>query len=72
MINKGDVFGRWVVLGLRGKNKWNKNMWECLCQCGTERVVEQGNLIGGHSKSCGCIGKERIVKRNKERSKKSK
>ncbi|HDX9500141.1 TPA: AP2 domain-containing protein, partial [Bacillus thuringiensis] len=34
--------------------KKNKTMWNCLCDCGNERVVDGYSLSKGSSKSCGC------------------
>jgi len=57
----GEVFGRWTVLHLAGKNG-TRTRWECECECGTVRPVIGCNLVGGISKSCGCLKKEIIVK----------
>jgi hypothetical protein len=27
-------------------------MWQCVCDCGTEKLVERNNLVGGVSKGC--------------------
>lgn len=35
----------------------------CLCSCGNESIVSRSNLVTGHTKSCGCIGKKRINRR---------
>lgn len=32
--------------------------WLCICECGTWRIVIQPTLVGGRSKSCGCLQKE--------------
>lgn len=36
----------------------------CVCKCGTERMVRIQNLNSGKSKSCGCIGRGKTIKRN--------
>lgn len=28
--------------------------WLCKCDCGATQIVNKGNLISGHTKSCGC------------------
>lgn len=33
--------------------------WHCKCQCGNELDVDTRNLNSGHTKSCGCLQKER-------------
>lgn len=32
------------------------------CDCGRKKVVKRGNVIHGHSKSCGCYRKEKTQK----------
>lgn len=32
----------------------DKNMWECLCDCGNISYCTSGTLVSGHSRSCGC------------------
>lgn len=29
--------------------------WECICDCGKERIVKENNLRSGHTRSCGCL-----------------
>lgn len=36
--------------------------WNCICDCGAERVVRQSNLISGSTKSCGCYMRDRVTK----------
>ncbi len=33
--------------------------WHCKCQCGNELDVDTRNLNSGHTKSCGCLQKEK-------------
>jgi len=33
--------------------------WECLCDCGTVKIVAQTSLKQGNVQSCGCLGRER-------------
>lgn len=37
--------------------------WRCLCSCGNETVVYGSNLRSGHTKSCGCLSKEKASQR---------
>jgi len=55
---KGKKFGRWTVIEFAGSDKTGTALWECVCACGTKRIVERGNLVSGKSKSCGCLRKE--------------
>lgn len=50
----GQKFGMLTVYEFAGKNKHNKFLWKCTCECGGETVVTTGNLNSGNSKSCGC------------------
>jgi len=55
----GQRFGRLVVLRQtadRGKG----TVWECQCDCGLTLTVKAGPLRTGHTKSCGCLVRERV------------
>lgn len=48
-------FGRWsTVSPVEGTG----NFWNCVCDCGTEKVIKAERLKSGLSKSCGCLQKE--------------
>ena len=49
----GQRFGNLVAINYVGK-KSNNILWHCKCDCGNETDVHYGNLISGHTKSCGC------------------
>ena len=58
MINL--IFGRWKVTAFAGYDaKLECNKWHCKCICGKTGVVSTGGLKSGHSKSCGCLAKEK-------------
>lgn len=69
MTNKielvGQTFGRLIVLSFEGKNKENRPLWLCKCECGNEKVVLEKNLKNGGTKSCGCL----VVRNGKEKTK---
>lgn len=54
----GQRFGRLIVRG-RAPNKGGRVMWNCICDCGRECVVESTNLIFTQM-SCGCYRRERL------------
>ena len=54
----GQVFERLTVIEYIGRNNLGKNVWKCLCQCGTYKNIVQGSLITGLTRSCGCLYKE--------------
>lgn len=58
----GRTFVRWTVLEKCGCNN-KQRQWKCRCSCGTIRMVGSGNLLGGGSKSCGCLKRERTIAR---------
>src|SRR5437868_2337812 len=53
-ISPGDPFGRLTVVKLVGVVH-HKRHWLCLCECGNETVVRSSYLLGGHTRSCGCL-----------------
>ncbi len=58
----GQTFGRLTVVSLPPvKLKGEKYQWRCRCSCGGWTFVRIDRLNSGHTKSCGCIKKERIA-----------
>lgn len=55
----GQRFGRLVVVGISGKNKYGEVMWNCVCDCGNTKVALGGTLRHGHVRSCGCLALDR-------------
>ena len=62
----GQQFNYWTVASRAGtmEGKAKKALWNCVCKCGTERVLAGGDLRSGHSKSCGCYQKEVVSEVN--------
>lgn len=56
----GKRFTRWTVVG-RGKDYIYPSTgkaairYNCLCDCGKEKLVHKSHLLNGSSQSCGCI-----------------
>lgn len=50
----GRKFGKWAVVS-RADSDTHGARWNCLCDCGTKRIVKSASLLSGASKSCGCI-----------------
>ena len=50
----GKDFGYWHVES-RAENQNNHVAWNCVCKCGTKRIVLGQNLKNGSSLSCGCL-----------------
>jgi hypothetical protein len=59
----GKQFGRLIVQGF-GETRKNHTYWDCVCTCGNIVRVGTSNLRSGHTKSCGCINIELVLKRN--------
>lgn len=55
---KGSVFGRLTAVECVGKDKSNRALWRCVCECGNEKIATSGNLRSGNVQSCGCLAKE--------------
>lgn len=66
----GKKFGRWTVESRADDYVTTFgdrfDQWNCVCDCGTRRVVSGGNLIRGKTKSCGCYRDELAKERGKE------
>ncbi len=49
----GQKFGRLTAISAAS---WGRpTTWLCVCDCGTEITVRQGNIRNGHTQSCGCL-----------------
>ena len=48
-------YGRLTVLERAGKDKHGKATWNCLCECGENKVVRGVDVVSGHTLSCGCL-----------------
>ena len=74
----GKKFGRWTVLGFshrkpkmcidritgRERMRGYRYFVNCVCECGRKRVVNVENLQLGKSTNCGCVKREKTIKRN--------
>jgi hypothetical protein len=52
-VHPGNRFGRWLVL-----DATERSAVTVRCDCGTESRVPASNLVGGLSRSCGCLKAE--------------
>lgn len=60
----GQRFGRLVVAGKAGKNKWGAVLWNCLCDCGGTNIVATKDLNGASTRSCGCLKRPPVRSRH--------
>lgn len=62
----GQRFGSLVAIRPTGvKSKWDGEIWECKCDCGTIKGVAIHSLKNGNTKSCGCSFKKPRPNRQK-------
>lgn len=52
----GQRFGRLIVLSR--VSSYGRAAWNCVCDCGKEKQVDEQNLLQGTTKSCGCYARE--------------
>ena len=55
----GKRFGKLSVIK-EANRRGSKILWECICDCGNIANVDISNLNGGHTRSCGCLGREML------------
>lgn len=63
----GKKYGKLTVINFVKTNKQTA-FWECICECGTKKVVNANSLRSGHSNSCGVcaieiVNEESVFKR---------
>jgi hypothetical protein len=57
----GKRFGRLSVIRESGRDKHNKPLWVCLCDCGEERTILGNSLSRNKTKSCGCLQSDTVT-----------
>lgn len=55
----GRTFGRLTVIH-RYIDEQDHVQWECQCECGNSLIIRGDSLKSGHTKSCGCLQKEKV------------
>ena len=55
----GLKFNRLTVIQREGSTSQKRATWRCLCDCGIETVVAGSDLTNNHTKSCGCLDREK-------------
>lgn len=64
-FEKGNRFGRLVVIEKTDKKIGRNCIYKCQCDCGN--IVEISSVhLGRDTNSCGCIKKERALRNNRE------
>ena len=60
-----QTFGRLTVVRRHQGTKSKPGKWECKCVCGNTTFVTSYKLTSGHTKSCGCLHRERTSETHK-------
>lgn len=66
---RGERYGRLVVVARAVQDKARGSRWLCRCDCGNETTVQRWSLLRGDTRSCGCLQRESIAARNRDRRK---
>lgn len=54
----GQRFGRLVVEGFFGSDRYRQSLWLCRCDCGESLTVRGGSLRSAETQSCGCLHRD--------------
>lgn len=57
----GLRFGRLTLVAPGDSYTSGGARWDCLCDCGSMRLVSVSNLLSGGTQSCGCLRNERVT-----------
>src|ERR1044072_3374380 len=61
----GQKFGKLTVIDKASlQRKKGVPLWEVLCECGNKSIVRGEYLRYGHTRSCGCLSGDHLVKMN--------
>lgn len=60
---KGKKFGRLTVVAF--SHSTGEVFWNCVCECGNEKVVRATHLSQGRIRSCGCVRDELLIVRRR-------
>jgi len=55
----GKRFGKLTAIRSEGVGPCWRTMWMCHCDCGRDVTVYKNNLVSGHTRSCGCLRRDR-------------
>jgi len=64
LINIGGQYGRLTALERVENDKFRRTQYACRCSCGKEIIVAATCLKTGNTRSCGCLHKEGLIRRN--------
>lgn len=58
-------YGRLTIVE-EEKDEYGNIYYICKCDCGNTKTIRKSSIIGGKTKSCGCLGREDRVRRGRE------
>lgn len=63
----GEKFERLTVVSEFGRDSHGRILWLCYCDCGNKKIISADRLRRGYNKSCSCLRKDWLAKRNREK-----
>lgn len=60
----GEKYGKLTAVEFYTRDKHNKRVWVCLCDCGKQVNIALDSLRSGKTRSCGCLKTAMMVDRN--------
>lgn len=60
----GEKFSRLIPIRLLEEKVNSRSGYECRCECGNLTKVSISDLLNGHTKSCGCLDREKFLERS--------
>lgn len=61
----GEKFNKLLVIEPIKRKIGERTKYKCICDCGTETIVEGSKLKNSHTRSCGCLKSETYKGHNK-------
>ena len=59
IIKKGEKYNNLTAIGFNYRDKKGRQCWLFRCDCGNKKVIDVSAVKSGHTKSCGCLHKEK-------------
>jgi len=67
LLKSGTKYGRWTVIEMVSRLVGQPKLTICVCECGTHGLVRIRDLITAQSSSCGCLKRERSLRKMSHR-----
>lgn len=66
-VKPGEKYSRLTVISESEKVNYIR-YFNCICDCGNKLKVRIYSLVNGNTKSCGCLDRDKLIKRNTKHS----